>query len=74
MQYLVDVEKGSSSYDAYVSVLPGCTAVGETRDNMTCLIQEAMEFHIDGLITDGQAVLLHASHSRLIEVAAELEI
>ena len=70
MQYLVDVEKGSSSYDAYVSDLPGCMAVGETRDNMTCLIQESMEFNTEGLIRDGQAVLLPASHSRLIEVAA----
>jgi predicted RNase H-like HicB family nuclease len=70
MQYLVVIEKGSSSYGAYVPDLPGCIAVGETRDEVTRLIHEAMEFHIEGLIEDGQSVPLPASQAELVEVAA----
>lgn len=70
MQYLVVIEKGSSSYGAYVPDLPGCIAVGETRDEVTRLIHEAMEFHIEGLIEDGQPVPMPASQAELVEVAA----
>ena len=70
MQYLVIVEKGPSSYGAYVPDLPGCIAVGETRAEVTRLIHEAMEFHIEGLRGDGQTVPPPASQAELVEVAA----
>lgn len=35
MQYLVVIEKGSSSFGGYVPDLPGCVAVGETRAEVT---------------------------------------
>lgn len=70
MQYLVIVEKGPSSYGAYVPDLPGCVAVGETRAEVARLIHEAMEFHIEGLIGDGQAVPPAASQAGLVEISA----
>jgi len=48
-QYAVVIEKGATSYGAYVPDLSGCIAVGETRDEVVHLIQEALEFHIEGL-------------------------
>lgn len=50
MQYLVVIEKGPTSFGAYVPDLPGCVAVGETRAEVTQLIHEAIEFHVEGLI------------------------
>jgi hypothetical protein len=41
MQYLVVIERGPSSYGAYVPDLPGCVAVGESREEVEGLI------HID---------------------------
>lgn len=70
MQYLVVIEKGLSSYGAYVPDLPGCIAVGETRLEVTRLIHEAMEFHIESLQDDGQTVPQPASQAELIDVAA----
>lgn len=70
MQYLVVIEKGLSSYGAYVPDLPGCIAVGETRTEVTRLIHEAMEFHIESLQDDGQTVPQPASQAELIDVAA----
>ena len=56
MQYLVVIEKGESSYGAYVPDLPGCIAVGETRLEVSRLIHEAIEFHVEGLLEDGWPV------------------
>ena len=51
MQYLVIFEKDVNSYGAYVPNLPGCVAVGETMDEVYGLIAEAIQFHIEGLLT-----------------------
>lgn len=34
MRYVVIVEKGATSYGAYVTDLPGCVAVGETKEEV----------------------------------------
>ena len=69
MQYLVVIEKGASSYGACMPDLPGCIAVGESRDEVPRLIYEAIEFHIEGLLEDGQPVPPPASQAELVDVA-----
>jgi predicted RNase H-like HicB family nuclease len=49
MQYMVVIEQGETSVGAYVPDLPGCIAVGETEQYALQLIQEAIEFHLEGL-------------------------
>ncbi len=56
MEYVVIVEQGDSSYGAYVPDLPGCVAVGETRDEAMELIREAIELHIESLRENGEPV------------------
>ena len=70
MRYLVVVEKGPTSYGAHVPDLPGCVAVGETKQEVLELIREAIEFHIEGLKEDGQPVPAPTSTSELVEVEA----
>lgn len=70
MQYLVVIEKGQSSYGAYVPDLPGCIAVGETRQEVSRLIHEAIEFHVEGLLEDGKPVPAATSQAELVDVAA----
>jgi predicted RNase H-like HicB family nuclease len=70
MRYAVIVEEGESSFGAYVPDLPGCAAVGETREEVLLLIQEAIEFHIEGLREDGQPVPEPSSSIEYIEVRA----
>lgn len=70
MQYLVVIEKGPSSFGAYVPDLPGCVAVGETRAEVTKLIHEAIEFHLDGMKQDGLPLPKPHSTSELIDVQA----
>jgi predicted RNase H-like HicB family nuclease len=56
MRYAVIVEEGKTSFGAYAPDLPGCVAVAETRDEVLQLIEEAIEFHVQGLRQDGQPI------------------
>ncbi len=70
MRYAVVIEKGESSYGAYVPDLPGCVAAGDTKDEVMRLIQEAIEFHIEGLKEEGLNVPPPSSSIEFVEVAA----
>lgn len=70
MRYAVVVEEGESSFGAYVPDLPGCAAVAETKEEVLQLIQEAIEFHIEGLREDGQPIPKPSSSIEYIEVRA----
>ena len=70
MRYLVILEQGPSSFGAYVPDLPGCLAVGDTREEVLTLIQEAIEFHLEGLKEEGQSIPRPASSSALVDVRA----
>lgn len=70
MRYAVVIEKGPTSYGAYVPDLPGCVATGETREEVVQLIQEAIEFHIEGLKENGEPVPPPSSSVEFIDVAA----
>jgi predicted RNase H-like HicB family nuclease len=70
MRYAVVIEKTETSFGAYVPDLPGCVAVGETREEVVKLIQEAIELHIESLKEDGQPVPLPSSSVEFIDVAA----
>jgi predicted RNase H-like HicB family nuclease len=48
MKYAVIIEKGDTSYGAYVPDLPGCVAVGESCEEVKQLIREAIAFHLEG--------------------------
>ena len=68
MRYMVVIEKGTSSYGAFVPDLPGCVAVGESEDEVMELIQEAIQFHLDDLKSEGIEIPMPASNSRFVEV------
>lgn len=70
MRYLVVVEKGPTSFGAYVPDLPGCVAAADTRDEALALIRDAIELHIDDLRQSGQRVPPASSTSEVIEVPA----
>ncbi len=70
MRYTVIIEQGKSSFGAYVPDLPGCVAVGESREEVVELIQEAIEFHHEGMKAEGQTIPEPLSTSELVEVTA----
>lgn len=70
MRYMVVVERGETSWGAHVPDLPGCVAVGESREEVLKLVREAIEFHIDGLKQDGLPVPAPSSEGEFVEVGA----
>ena len=71
MKYAVVFEKGPTSHGAYVPDLPGCVAVGDTLEEVERLIQEAIEFHIEGMREDGDPIPEPTSTVKEIEVFAK---
>jgi len=54
--YAVVIEKMQSGYGAHVPDLPGCVAAGDTYEEAERLIREAIRFHIQGLVQQGDKV------------------
>jgi len=70
MKYAIVIEEGPKSFGAYVPDLPGCIAVGESRTEAVRLIQEAIEFHLEGMKQDGKPIPTPSSAVEYVEVAA----
>jgi predicted RNase H-like HicB family nuclease len=52
----VIIERGETSYGAYVPDLPGCIAVAESIEEVRELIKEAITFHLEGMEEDGSSI------------------
>ncbi len=67
---MVVIERGETSWGAYVPDLPGCVAVGETEEEVKKLIHEAIEFHLEDLTESGAQIPPPMSRSDYVEVLA----
>lgn len=70
MRYVVIIEQGDGGFGAYVPDLPGCVAVGETREEAMRLIREAIEFHLEAMREEGLPVPEPSSSNEYVEVSA----
>ena len=70
MKYVVVIEQGKNSFGAHVPDLPGCIAVGESREDVLRLIQEAIDLHVQNLIEQGEKVPPPSSSVEYVHVAA----
>jgi predicted RNase H-like HicB family nuclease len=70
MRYLVIIEQGKTSWGAHVPDLPGCVAVADTRAEVIERIREAIDFHLDGLKSDGLPIPKPCSESTFVETSA----
>jgi predicted RNase H-like HicB family nuclease len=67
-KYAVIFEKGKTSYGAYIPDLPGCVAVGKDLKKVRRLIREAIKFHLEGIMLDGEPIPESTSRCTYIEV------
>ena len=70
MRYLIIVEQTATGYSAYSPDLDGCVATGATWEAVEQAMREAVEFHLEGMRTEGYEVPEPHSYSTYIEVAA----
>jgi predicted RNase H-like HicB family nuclease len=67
MKYLVVIEPTSTGFSAYSPDVPGCAATGATREDCERNIQEAIDFHLEGLRHEGEPIPEPASSAAFIE-------
>ena len=63
-KYLVVIEKTATGYSAYSPDLEGCIATGKTRDEVEREMQEAIEFHLEGIARNGDPIPEPRTYSR----------
>jgi len=68
--YTVFIEPTKTGFSAYVPDLPGCVAAASTLEETRRLMKEAIEFHIEGMRTNGEPVPEPTRHVEQIEVSA----
>jgi predicted RNase H-like HicB family nuclease len=68
--YLVVYEHEGDSWSAYVPDLPGCVAAADSRQEVSSLIREAIEFHIEGMREEGLPVPEPKADAERVDVAA----
>ena len=70
MKYAVVIEQDPNSFGAHVPDLPGCVAVGKSKEEVLRLIREAIELHVQSLQEHGERVPLPSSSIAYVNVAA----
>jgi len=50
---VIEYDAETGSYGAYAPDFPGCGAAADTLDEVKLLIQEAIQFHLEGLVESG---------------------
>lgn len=57
-KYLIILEETETGYSAFSPDVPGCGSTGKTKEEAERNIQEAIEFHLDGLREEARRVRL----------------
>ncbi|HEX5472437.1 MAG TPA: type II toxin-antitoxin system HicB family antitoxin [Lacipirellulaceae bacterium] len=69
-KYLVIIEQASDgSYSAYLPDVPGCVSCGDTVDEVKAMIQEALDFHFEGMRRAGLPIPAPTSTSEYVAVS-----
>jgi predicted RNase H-like HicB family nuclease len=67
-RYLIVIEETVTGYSAYCPDLEGCVATGRTRDEVEQAMGEAIAFHLEGLMEEGESIPTPRSSVSYVEV------
>jgi predicted RNase H-like HicB family nuclease len=67
-RFLIVVERARGNYSAYSPDLPGCVATGNTREQATRRMHQAIEMHVAGLREDRLPIPKSSSTAEFIAV------
>jgi predicted RNase H-like HicB family nuclease len=68
VNYVVIYEKSATGWAAYVPDLPGVVTTGRTKEEARRLIQEAIEFHLDGLKEDRLPIPKPSAEAEMVSI------
>ena len=69
-RYLLVIEETSTGFSAYSPDPAGCVSAGRMREEVEKNMQEAIEFHLEGLRLDGLRAPKPHTYSTYVEVPA----
>jgi predicted RNase H-like HicB family nuclease len=67
-RYLIVLEKAKGNWGAFAPDLPGCVALGDTIEETTQLMQEAIELHLEAMAEDGERIPAPTTRADYVEV------
>jgi predicted RNase H-like HicB family nuclease len=67
-RYLIVIENAGSNYSAYSPDLPGCATTGATVEQTKGNMEEAIEFHLEGLREEGLSIPPPSSVAGYVEI------
>ncbi|HYR09768.1 MAG TPA: type II toxin-antitoxin system HicB family antitoxin [Longimicrobium sp.] len=67
--YAIVIERGPTSYGAYVPDLPGCIAVAQTEAEVRKLIREGVDIHLEQMRLSGEPIPAPTSRIAYVDVA-----
>lgn len=68
MKYVVVYERTPNNWAAYAPDVPGCVAVGDTREEVKQQITEAITFHLESLQEYGDPIPQPGEWTDVVEV------
>ena len=68
MKYVAIIGKTGNGYAAHLPDLPGCIAAADTFEETRNLIEEAANFHVEGMLEDGETI------PEPLNIAVEVEV
>ena len=68
MKYVAIIGKTGNGYAAHLPDLPGCIAAADTFEETRDLIEEAANFHVEGMLEDGETI------PEPLNIAVEVEV
>ncbi|MGB3207567.1 MAG: type II toxin-antitoxin system HicB family antitoxin [Crinalium sp.] len=69
-KYEIIIEKAENNYSAFSPDVPGCIAVGDTVEETLQEMEEAIEFHLEGLKERGLPIPEPKTNHFYVEVNA----
>lgn len=67
VKYLTVIEKTNTGYSAYSPDLEGCVSTGSTVEEVTANMEQAIQFHLEGLQLEGYEIPEQKTTSTYIE-------
>jgi len=68
-KYLIIIEETETGYSAYSPDIEGCVATGKSCSETEKNMREAIQFHLEGLRTEGFPIPIPHSYSTYAEIA-----
>lgn len=64
---LVEIYFAENNYSAHVQLLQGCVSTGRTIEEIKMNITEAVQFHLEGIMEDGDEIPVEFRNGYVLE-------